>query len=86
MVTPLRSVQGHMGARDNADEFISIHVLRRERFLALYCSLTLHPLKILCFARWETIESFCLSFLDTSRQMCFNRSLIGARHKSPAVE
>ena len=30
-----------------------------------------HPLKILFFARWETIESLCLSFLYTSRQMCF---------------
>ena len=27
--------------------------------------------KILFFARWETIESFCLSFRHTCRQMCF---------------
>ena len=31
-----------------------------------------HILSKFCFfARWETIESFCLSFLHTSRQMCF---------------
>ena len=75
-----------MSVGDSAEEFISIHALGRERLLVLACGLPPHPLKILFFARWETVEveSFCLSFLHTSRQMRFY-SLIGARHKSPAV-
>ena len=57
MVTPLCSGQGHMS-------------VGRERLLVLSCGLPSHPLKILFFARRETIESFCLSFLHTSRQKC----------------
>ena len=60
-----------MSVDDSAEEFISIHALGRERLLVLSCGLPSHPLKILCFARWETMASFCLSFLHTSRQMCF---------------
>ena len=60
-----------MSVGDSAQEFISIHALRRERLLVLSCGRRLHPLEILFFARWETIESFCLSVLQTSRQMCF---------------
>ena len=60
-----------MSVGDSAEEFISIHALGRERLLVLSCGLPSHRLKILFFARWETIESFCLSFLHTSRQMCF---------------
>ena len=60
-----------MSVGDSAEEFISIHALGRERLLVLSCGLPSHPLKILFFARWETIENFCLSFLHTSRQMCF---------------
>ena len=86
MVTPLRSGQGHMSVGDSAAEVISIHALGRERLLVLSCGLPSHLLKILFFARWEAMESFCLSFLHTSRQMSFNRSLIGACHKSSAVE
>ena len=71
MVTPLRSGQGHMSVGDSTEELISIHALGRERLLVLFCGLPSHPLKILFFARWETIESFRLSFLHTSRQMCF---------------
>ena len=71
MVTHLRSGQGHMSVRDSAGEFISIHALGRERLLVLSCGFPSHPPKILFFARWETIESFCLSFLHTSRQMCY---------------
>ena len=72
MVTPLRSGQGHMGVDDSAEEFILIYALGRERLLALFCGLPSNPLKKLFFARWETSE-FCLSFLHTSRQMCFER-------------
>ena len=56
-----------MSVGGNAEEFISIHALGRERLLVLSCGLPSHPLKILFFARWEAIESFCLSFLHTSR-------------------
>ena len=44
---------------DSAEEFISIHALGRERVLVLSCGLPSHPLKIMFFARLETIE--CLS-------------------------
>ena len=71
MVTRLCSGQGHMSVGDSAEEFILIHALGRERLLVLSCGLPSHPLKNLFSARWETIESFCLSFLHTSRQMCF---------------
>ena len=60
-----------MSVGDSAEGFISIHVLGRERLLGLSCGLASYPLKILFFARWETIESFCLSFLHSSRHMCF---------------
>ena len=56
MATPLRSGQGHMSVGDSAEEFILIHALGRERLLVLSCGLPSHPLKILFFARWETIE------------------------------
>ena len=51
-----------MSVGDSADEFISIQALGRERLLVLSRGLPSHPFKILFFARWETIESFCLSF------------------------
>ena len=38
--------------------------------LVLPCGLPLRPLKISFFLCWETIESFFLGFLHTSRQMC----------------
>ena len=60
-----------MGVGDSAEEFISIHALGREGLLVLPCGLPSHPLKIMFFARWETMEIFCLSFLHTSRQICF---------------
>ena len=56
MVTPLRSGQGHMSVGDSAEELISVHALGRERLLVLSCGLPSHPLKILFFARWETIK------------------------------
>ena len=56
MVTPLRSGQGRISVGDSAEEFISIHALGRERLVVLSCCLSPHPLKILFFARWETIE------------------------------
>ena len=70
MATALRFGHGHMSVGDSAGEFISIHALARERLLVLYCGLASHPLKILFFARWETIESFFVIFLHTSREMC----------------
>ena len=59
-----------MSVGNSAEEFISIHALGRERLLVLSCGLPSHPLKIPFSARWETIE-FCLSFLQTGRQMYF---------------
>ena len=56
MVTDLRFGQGIMSVGDRAEEFISIHALGRERLLVLSCGLPSHPLKVLFFARWETIE------------------------------
>ena len=41
---------------DSAEEFISVHALGRERLLVLSCGLPSHPLKMLFFAPWETIE------------------------------
>ena len=71
MVTPLRSGQGQISVGDSAEEFISINALGRERFLVESCGLPSHSLQILFFARWETIESCCLSFSHTNRQKCF---------------
>ena len=71
MLTPLRSGQDHMSVGDSPKAFISIHALCSERLLVLSCGLPSHTLKFLFLAGWETIESFCLSFLHTSRQMCF---------------
>ena len=45
-----------MRVGDSAEEFISIHALQRERLLMLSCGFPSHPLRILFFARWETIE------------------------------
>ena len=59
-----------MSVGDSAEEFISIHALRRERLLVLSCGLPSHLLEILFFARWETIENCCISFLHSTRQMC----------------
>ena len=75
-----------MGVGDSAEEIISIHALGRERLLVLSCGLPSHSLKILFFARWETIERFVPLFYTPAAKCVFNRSLIGARHKSPAVE
>ena len=75
MVTPVRSGQGHNSVGDSAEEFISIYALGRERLLVLSCGLPSYPLKVLFFARWETIESFCFSFLHASHQMRFQQKL-----------
>ena len=75
-----------MSAGDSAEDFISIYALGREMLLVLSCGLPSHPLKILFFARWETIESFVSVFYTPAAKCFFNGSLIGARHKSPAVE
>ena len=85
MVTPLRSGQGHMSVGHSAEESISIHALGRERLLVLSCRIPSHPLKVLFFARWETII-FVSVFCTQAAKCVFNRSLVGARHKSPAVE
>ena len=74
-----------MSVGDSAEEFISIHTLKRERLLVLPCGLPSSPLKIRFFARWETI-TFVSVFYTPAAKCVFNRSLIGGRHKSPAVE
>ena len=74
-----------MSVGDSAEEFISIHALGRERLLVLSCGLQSHPLKILFFACWET-RVFVSVFYTPAAKCGFNRSLIGARHKSPAVK
>ena len=51
-----------MSVGGSAEEFISIHALGRERLLVLSCGLPSHPLKILFFARWETIREFLSQF------------------------
>ena len=71
-ITP-RSGQGHMSVGDSAEEFILIHAPGRERMLVFSCGISSVPLKILFFARWETIESFCLNFLHSSRLTCFQK-------------
>ena len=71
MVTPLRSGQGHMSVGDSAEEFISMDALGRERLHVLSCGLPSRPLKSLCSARSDMMESFRLSFLHTGRQMCY---------------
>ena len=86
MATPLCSGQGHTSVGDSAEEFISIHALGRERLLVLSCGLPSHALKILFFARWETIDVFISVFYTPAAKCVFCRSLIGARHKSSAVE
>ena len=86
MVTPLRSGQGHVSVGDSAEELISIHVLGRKRLFVLSCGLPSRPLKILFFARWETIESFVSVFYTPAANCVCNRGLIGAHHKSPAEE
>ena len=45
-----------MSVGERAEKLISIHALGRERLLVLFCGKPSHPLKILSFARWETIE------------------------------
>ena len=70
MVTPLRSGRDHMSVGDSAEELIVIHALALERLLVLSCCFPPNPLKTV-FSRWETMKSFCLSFLHTSRQVCF---------------
>ena len=60
-----------MSVGGSAEEFISIHALGRERLLVLSCGTPSHPLKILLFARWETIEGFVSVFYIYSCQMCF---------------
>ena len=62
-----------MSVGDSAEEFVSIRALGRERLLVLSCGLPSHRLKILFVASWETIESFRLSYVHTSRQMCFKQ-------------
>ena len=52
-----------MSVGDSAEEFVSIHALGCERLLVLSGGLPSHPLNVLFFARWETIESFCLNLL-----------------------
>ena len=45
-----------MSVGNSAEEFPSIHALRRERLLVLSCGLPSHPLKMMFLACWEAIE------------------------------
>ena len=81
MATPHRSGRGHMSVRDRCEEIILIHVLMSERLLVLCCGLPSNPLKVLLFARWETIESFSLTFMH-NRQMCFSQE---PDHRPPQI-
>ena len=69
MVTSFRSGQGRLRVGDNAEELISSHALGHERLLTLFCGLPSHLLKILFFARWETIEFFFQFFIHQPRNM-----------------
>ena len=51
-----------MSVGDSAEELMSTHALGRERLLVLSCGLPSHPVKILFFARWETIREFLSQF------------------------
>ena len=84
MATPLRSGQGHMSVGDSAEEFISIHALGRERLLVLWSSVTSSQNSV--FRPLGDDGVFFSVFYTPAAKCVFNRSLIGARHKSPAVE
>ena len=88
MVTPLRAGQGHVSVGDSAEEFISIHALGRERLHVLSFGLPSHPLKNSVFRPLGDDREFLSQFSTHQPPYAcvFNRSLIGARHKSPAVE
>ena len=75
-----------MSVGDSAEEFISIHALGRERLLVLPCGLPSHPLKILSFRPLGDDRVFVSVFYTPAAKCVFNRCMIGARHKSPAVE
>ena len=75
-----------MSVGDSAEEFISIYALGRERLLVLSCGLPSSPFKYLFFGRWETIRAVVSVFYTPAAKCVFNRRLIDARHKSPAVE
>ena len=74
-----------MSVGDSTEEFFMIHALGRERLLVLSCGLPSNPLKVPCLARWETIAFYSVFYIPTA-ECVFHRSLIGARHKAPAVE
>ena len=74
---------GHMGVGDSAEEFILIHALGRERLLVLSCGLPSNTVKV---KLGDDREFFVLVFYTPAAKYVFNRSLIGARHKLPAVE
>ena len=71
-----------MSVGDSAEELISIHALGRVTLLVLSCGLPSHPLKILFFARWESIESFCLSFLHFARWESIESFCLSFLHNS----
>ena len=86
MGTPLRSGQGQISVGDSAEEFISIHALGRETLLVLSFGLPSHPLKILFLPVRRRQRAFVSVFYTPAAKSVFKRSLIGARHESPAVE
>ena len=75
-----------MGVGDSAEGIVLIHPLGRERLLVLSCSLMSHPPKILFFCPLGDDRVFVSVFYTAVAKYIVSRSLMGARHKSPAVE
>ena len=73
-----------MSVGDSAEEFISIHALGRERLLVVSGGLPSIPLKIrFFFPLGEFLSQFSA---HQPPNVYLTRSLVGACHKSPAVE
>ena len=65
-ISPLHSGQGHMSVGDSAEEFILIHAMR-DCLCFLWSSV--QSAQNFMFGRWDTMESFCICLLHTSRQV-----------------
>ena len=86
MVSALYFGQGHKRVRDSAEKFFPIHALWPEGLLMLSCGVPSHLVEIVPPARWETTERLASVFYAPSNKGVFSSCLIGARHKSPALE
>ena len=74
-----------MSVGDSAEEFISIHALGRGRLLVLSCGLPSYIQKISVLPLGDGRVFVSVAYTPAAKCV-FNRSLIGARHKSPAVK